>query len=1714
MNKMLSVLFCFYSVLLFGQYGNEWIDYNQKYYSFKVAQDGLYKIDYATLNAAGFPLQTIASPNLQVFGFEKEQPIYIEDGGDGSFDAGDYILLYAQKNNTWLDSLLYDNPVDVPNKYYPHYNDTITYFVTWNNSLNNNRMVEEIDVNYSSYSPQPYILKTNAFAYNQSYAFGFKSSGLSFSQYVNGEGWASVPMNINASNFFINSNFSTPFPYTGAGAPDVTGTSSTSSISNSTFTGTGNHHLQIKNLTTNTLLTDLIFNGYVRNKLNFSFPASNLTGSNTAIRHELINDQGAASDQVALHYVELVYPRQPNLNNANYFEMEVLNGSAAKAYYNFTNFNATAPVGLAFIGNTIRKIPITTNGAQYQAIIPNSSQGKHKFIMADESAFINVSTLHPVNGNGSFTNPFTLNFANAYLIVTHKSLSSSAQTYLNYRLSAAGGAKNALLFDIDELNLQFGGGVPKHVMGLRRFQDFAFNQSLTNPPGHIFLVGKGIREATEGSASGGGMRTTPSAYAQCLIPSFGFPASDVLISAGLNGTTLAPLIPVGRLAATNNAEVITYLNKVKEFELAQDPNSIYSIPNKLWQKEILHFGGGTTAYEQNLFKSFLKSYENTLESASFGGNVHSYYKTVSDPISPVLTNEVTNRINEGVSFMTFFGHASATGFDQNVDDPENWNNKGKYPFVVGNSCLTGNIHEPIVESTSETYVLIEDEGAIAFIANVNQGFPYGLDQFSSELFKQISTLNYGGTIGEQMKIVAQNLSPYANSFTTKTTLSQMTLHGDPGLKTNSHENPEIEINTAGVFVTPNKIDLTVDTITVNVVLYNLGKAITDTFSLEVKRKFPNNGGDSLYFKNIYGLNYIDTIQVKMPFYTNVGVGLNNFEVKVDIPNVITEQYDEVMNNQVNKQVIFDIDGIYPVWPYNYAVVPNDSIVIKASTINPFAGMNSYRFEIDTTDLFNSPFLKNFQTSSTGGVIEAFPNNWKASNGTASPLTLTDSTVYFWRVSINTPGNYNWQEFSFQYIKGKSGWGQDHFFQFKNNAFNSLNYNRDNRDLTFNPTTKTIHCQTYGNASNSTGYIYTLWELGGSLADYAFCNINPKIMVAVINPNTLEPWGTRDTLNGVIINPDHNFGNSNDFASFNAYCRDRVEYYFAFEQHVGSQLTALQNMIENEIPDGYYVLVYTAMQLSYANWDTYNPQLYTMFQNLGSDSIAVGKSDKPYIAFFKKGDVNSFKEVYGVNVNDYIEFDDTIVGQDFSGLEKSTRIGPAKKWEALYWQQHSIDNVNQDQTRLKLYGLTETGSTAIILDTLFTENDSIIPLSNISNINNFPYLQLEMNTVDSTNNTPTQLDSWHVLYQPLPEAAITSTNGYYISTDTLNEGEKIAISFDIKNISDQPMDSLLINYWVENNKHQIIPIAYPRQDSLRVNQTIRDTIFIPSLGLTEVNSLWVEINPYNAQNNTDQPEMYHFNNIGQLPIYVNADKINPILEVTFDNQFILNGDLVSPNSQIIIALKDENPLLLLDTEADTALFGIFLTDPKGNQKRVNFRNSAGEQNLDWVPANSTNKKFKIIYNGDFEDDGTYRLLVQGADKSGNLSGDYNYDIEFEVDHHSSITNLMNYPNPFSTRTQFVFTLTGAFIPDALSIQILNVTGTVVRTVTIEELGPIHIGRNITTYAWDGKDEFGDQLANGVYLYRVISNISGESIDHRDSGADEYITKGFGKMYLLR
>jgi flagellar hook assembly protein FlgD len=114
-------------------------------------------------------------------------------------------------------------------------------------------------------------------------------------------------------------------------------------------------------------------------------------------------------------------------------------------------------------------------------------------------------------------------------------------------------------------------------------------------------------------------------------------------------------------------------------------------------------------------------------------------------------------------------------------------------------------------------------------------------------------------------------------------------------------------------------------------------------------------------------------------------------------------------------------------------------------------------------------------------------------------------------------------------------------------------------------------------------------------------------------------------------------------------------------------------------------------------------------------------------------------------------------------------------------------------------------------------------------------------------------------------------------------------------------------------------------------------------------------------------------------------------------------------------------------------------------------------------------------------------------------------------------MLNYPNPFTTSTAFVFTITGSEVPQNIKIQILTITGKVVREITKDELGPLHVGRNITEFKWDGTDMYHQRLAIGVYLYHVVTNLNGKGLDKYTSqsdNTDQYFNKGYGKMFLMK
>ncbi len=1732
MNKIITIILFLSCIFqpVFGQtYGNEWIDYSQKYYSFKVYPQnvipwratetsnptGIYRIDYQTLVNSGIPVQSFSSENIQIFGREREIPLYIEDGGDSSLDPGDYILFVTERNDGWLDSTVYVNKTDIGNPFYSLYNDTIEYFFTWNNYNNNLRYIEESSANISNFTPEEYVFYKHWVSYRYEYQEGVRLSQGSSSFYTIGEGWAHYKYNgIGGFNFNLGNNY-IYYPYQNPGAPQVKFKAMSIGASNATYTGLGNHHIKWTIGPNNYVLKDTVWIGYKGVILTTDFPVTELPSSGLSnLKAQIIDDQGATTDYQSISYWQFEYPRIPIFGSQDKFYFEVENNPSSFIRIDLTS-TLSNPIVFVEGGATPKKVEVITSGSTHQFLISNNTNGQRQRVFVQSSSTItNVDTLIAVNGNGFFTDFSTMSLEEALLIITHPALQSASDNYITYRQSPQGGGYNVIDANIIELYQQFGGGIKGHINGIRRFVHYIYNLSTKKPVG-LLLLGKGIKQATVGGVTG--TRNNPAYFAQSFIPSFGEPASDICITTGLEGTKKwVPLVPTGRVPAKNVTELQEYLNKVIEYEEEQDSTDIYNTPNKDWQKHIIHFVGGANPNQQIQFKNYMDAMANIISDSLFGGTVKSIYKTDSNPLTPSELNEITSRISKGVSLMSYFGHSTGTssGFEINLDEPQNWNNNKKYPVMIVNSCYNGNIFQ-VGTSKSEDFVLIPDYGAIAYIASVNVGYDVYLNIYSNRLYKEMSAYGYAKTLSEQLSATINALETPVNSnnLYLETTCTQMILNGDPMLRLNWHVKPEIELLEEYVWFSPDDPDLTVDSISMHIKIKNLGHSITDTIRIEVIRDFPESEIDSVYHLKIPNLHYEREVVLKFPLQPNISLGINNFTISVDLPSFYDEVYDEIGNNQITKTLFLEFDGIIPVIPYKFAVIPDDSVTVMGSTTNPIADFNTYRFEIDTIDFEGnpSPFHRYALVSGLGGVKTVNPSDWiLTSNNTQNQLVLEDSVVYFWRCVVD--GDTNWRESSFQYIPNKVGWGQDHFFQFKDNDFSAIDYDRSTRTRNFIPKVSELTCFVEGATMDPFSSSYTI---NGIQQEYGVCTYAPMLHVVVIDPNTHKPWGTKWTNStGTTFNPNHDFGNFNNESS----CRNRVENYFLFREGVLQDLENFQDMVLNQVPDGHYLMIYSPFYTSYSSWNALDSvDMYATFAALGSDSIIPGRPEYPFVFFIKKGDLSSKIELVAQTDTENLDLLAYLYASG-GGEEETPYIGPVAEWGSVHWKQDPMETPNTDTTILSIKVYDVGKSFQYQIDTAFTANDSIIDLANFIDASQYPYIRLKVNYKDTIQLTPAQVDRLHVLYSPVPEAAIDGTTAYTWSAmgDSIQEGENIQFAVDVKNIFTVDMDSLLINYWVEDKNNVIHPIAYPRQDSLRVGETLRDTITINTIGLNGESILWMEVNPYinGSTTITDQPEQEHFNNLLHLPFYVYPDDENPLLDVTFNGRHILNGDIVDPNSEIVITLKDDNEFLIMDNDADTSYFGIYLTDPLGNQKRIPFVDGTGTTVMQWIPANSQNKRFKIIWPAEFTTDGTYTLQVQGEDKSGNLSGDIEYLVNFEVIHESTITNLMNYPNPFSTSTRFVFTLTGSEVPDEILIQIMTVTGKVVREITEDELGQIYIGRNITEFAWDGTDEFGSPLANGVYLYRVKAQINGKDIKLRQSGADQYFKKQFGKMYLMR
>lgn len=1658
-------------------YGNEWIDFSKTYYKFKTDAEGIYRIPKTVLDAAGIPTSTNGTQFL-LFREGVEVPIFVTT--NGAFGNNDYIEFWAERMNGQTDTDLYPSASMQADSRISLFSDSATYFLTYDNQTNHLRYTNVANnIPPSPPAAQVYCFATTGNYYLDQFMHGRHLTGYNeqifFSVFDNGEGFTEGSRNANVQN-----NLTLNTPNIVAGIPGAVNI-------NVLRNGYETQLMNMKIYLNNQLIADSTIQADVTKQFNLTVNSSLLSSNNNF--QFTPTAPGSNLDEYGISFIEARYARDFNVSGLSYFSFELPAG--ASQYLEFNNFNH---------GGLSPRLYDLTNKKWYSGDI--SVTGKTRFYIntvLNDTRFVlyaaNSSLIH------NFSTSNTVHFTDYslpanqgdYIIITHNNYRAITnghdyiQDYKDYRSSAAGGGRKVIIADVTELYDQYAYGITTHPLSIRHFLQYAYNH-WSPKPHDVFLVGKGIYYNK--------YRTylqNPSLYNySALVPTYGEPGADEDFVNFLANNHQS--MNIARLSAWNPTEIGNYLDKIKTYEANLNNPISPTYETELWKKRALHAAGGFSAGEQLSFINTLNSGGNILKDTSFGGIVTTVAKNTTVPVDPSGNAAVDSLINNGLSFICYHGHSSPNGFQFNLNTPEQYTNVGKLPHFLGLGCDVAQIFSlATIKTISERYVLANAASA-TMIASNNPQFASFHSTYLPVFYTSVSRRNYGGTIGDHHHFAYDSIRTVNNTEFTYMHLESMLLQGDPAVKVFGPSLPDYHIAADRLSTIPANVTTSQDTFTLKIVAFNLAKAIDDTVSLKVEHINPGNVTSTIGAYKVINLYNTDTLYVSVPINKVADLGLNKYRVTIDDVNAFAETSET--NNTATLEIFIYSDNLVPVYPYEFAIVHQQGVTLKASTLNPFRSVGNYKIEIDTTELFNSNLKQQTTVTSAGGVIKWTP-----------PVTLQDSTVYYWRTAFDSTvnGTYQWTYSSFIYLQnGSDGWNQSHYFQYLKDNFDSLRYNSD-RIFRYPTGFNTI---TVSNAVYSEDNS-TPWNT----ADFM------KVMVNGSDVQRLgcQPWG--GTIQVMVFDSATNalwVNGPGGVSGSYSQCVNNSRNVYAFEFPVyNAQLREVARHFIDSIPNGHFVLVRNIINNgayipSYVDeWQTDGPvSLYHTLHDMGFTTIDSFKFKRVFTFLRKKND-NTFP-VYQYITHDSLDnfvYDIDLPSLRSKGNLRSTVIGPAKAWTSLKWKVSAFDNlIANDSPSVKIIGITSNNMETLLYDGLAMDTSlSFIDAST------YPRIRLQWMSYDTINYSSPQLDYWRVLYTPVPEAALNPASGFAFS-DTLQAGQDMNFSVTVENLTEWPMDSMLVRYKVIDANNVTHTLASKRYKKLPGNDTLHASYSFDPSTYPGSNVFFVEANPDN-----DQPEQYHPNNLGYLPFTINTDQRNPLIDVTFDGVHILDKDIVSAKPFIKIVLRDENQYLKLD---DTSLLTVKLRYPSdiSTTHTIPFDGTICR----FIPASGNKNEATIELRSSFTEDGTYQLFVNGKDKSGNPAGKSDYQVSFQVINKSTITHVLNYPNPFSTSTAFVFTLTGSQLPTQFKIQILTVTGKVVREITKQELGPIHIGRNITEYKWDGKDQYGQMLGNGVYLYRVVTAINGNDIEHREDmdltdgngSVDKFFKNGYGKMYIMR
>ena len=1649
--------------------------------------DGVYRLSYDDLSNVGFPVGAVNPKSIQLFHRGVEQAIFVAGESDSSLDAGDFIEFYGERNDGTLDTEMYVSDTEQPHGYYNLHSDTAAYFLTWTlGSTNGKRMPLYKEDNTNNIQSETVhnkeILEVYKSHYSKGRAYpeGLPNTRTWLTKFDKGEGWSGNRMKKGQSQ-----NFTLNLSKSSNSGPKPTLEILLVGRNNFTHTATVEVGSSDGNLRT---ISNVNFNFYETNKVTAQLEWSDVAGNNDLFVKVSSVDNGAANN-ISVSYIKLTYPQGFDMQGELSRIVNIKANPSNESYIILSNAPPTPVIYDLVDTDNVRRIGFNNNGNAINAMIDQTISGR-KLLVTDGSA------ITPVVKKINFTQITPA--AHDYLIISNKRLmkpsggyADPVEAYSTYRASEEGGGFSPLVVEMDQLYNQFSFG-ESTPMSIRKFADFMLqNDNLK----YIFLIGKGFTVDGYRSAVKKYYRHSPEVFhARNLVPVAGTPGSDIALIAGLKGTINQPPVPIGRINALDPEEVVAYLDKIIEAE---------AMPiDGLWRKKMVHLSGGQTLSELNSFANNVDQLKNIAEDTYLGAKVNTINKSSNSAVQLI---NITELVNNGIAMITFFGHSAGSLTDIEIgmvtEQSLGYANKGKYPLIMVNGCNAGNIFNN--EYTfGENWILTADKGALGFLAHTSNGYSDRLKNFSDVFYRTA----YGDSafVHKPIGLILEEtykrfLTKYGADIKNINQVQQVVLQGDPAYRFFPAEMPDYAIKNESIFFTSvngGEVNAVDEKLRIGIIVENYGRADKDSLRIKINRTLSNGASQSYEPKSFAAIYHSDTVYMDIEMGGNA-FGNNTFKVILDFANDISELNES--NNTVIVNSFIPLKGTRNLLPASYAVVNKQPIRFVAQATNPFSTEREFVIELDTVKTFDSPLKK--QTNVTARILAV----WETS--LLDDISANDSTVYYWRSKYAIPlsgEDDSWSVSSFIYIKDSpEGWSQTKTDQYESSQLVGLLLNETTKKWQFIETPTSLEIVTHGKnyigggpkeiTVNIQGQPYAIDSPGNRV-----CRNNSMNMLAFDNasgvPYAVIKIGQKD------VQDPKRCGRLPQV--INNFVAADITSGLYINQHI-------DGVKEND-----FVLMFSIGSVNYASFPA---STITKLAEIGVDAATISSlsAGEPLIILGQKGASpgTAIVVVAGANPKNEqeISLNDDLPTKYTNGTITSTLVGPAASWNEFVNNVWISELPQTDNVSFDIYGVTLEGQETILFSDVIVKK---LDLSSISAVQ-YPNLKLVLKLKDEENLTPAQIKKWQVYYESVPEGVIYMTDKTIADFEKreTEEGQFINPEFIFENISAKNFtDSIKVQYSIFNKN-----IGITDERNLRIKKLLagEKTSFITPISTFEMsgkNNLNVFVNPRIL------PEQGYNNNIIDIPnaIDVGVDDANPVMDVTFDGVNILDGDIVSASPLIAVTMKDNNKFFFKsDTVGVELFFGYPCVDCEGDDgcdqcyfQRVNF----SDPNIQWYSA-TENSDFSVEYRPDKLEDGKYALKTQVADASGNKAGLEPYIINFEVINEPSITNFYPYPNPFSTSTRFVFTLTGSEVPEQIKIQILTITGEIVREITHAEAGKIHVGNNTSSFIWDGKNGSGSQLANGIYLYRVIIDGGSPELKHKEIKADKP-SNGYGKVYLLR